>query len=216
MSSAPTATTSSRRWVGSFRLAAGVLLLVALTFQTVEKIANDDMVASRYFSYFTIQSTIIGIVVLFVGGVLALVHPVDSPTYTAVRLSVLVYSIVTAGVYNLLLRGIPDEGFVSTAWPGEIMHVWIPLVFLLDWLFSPGRPALRWTALRIVVAYPLVWIAFTLVRGAATGWYPYPFLEPGTGWLSVAAYIVAISALVIGLASLGIAHSRRLQRRYHA
>jgi hypothetical protein len=208
MSSAPSAITTSRRWVGAFRLAAGALLLVALTFQIVEKIVNDDMVATQYFSYFTIQSTIIGIVVLFVGGVLALRQPVDSVAYTAVRLSVLVYSLVTTGVYNLLLRGIPDEGFISTPWPGEIMHVWIPLVFLLDWLFSPGRPALRWTALRVVVAYPLVWIAFTLVRGAASGWYPYPFLEPGTGLLSVAAYIVGISALVVGLASLGIAHSR--------
>lgn len=201
-----------RRVVGISRFAAGVLLLVALAFQIIEKIVNDDMVAVEYFSYFTIEASIIGIVVLLVGGVLALRHPADSVAYTAVRLSVVVYAIVTAGVYNLLLRGIPDEGFVVTAWPGEIMHVWIPLVFLIDWLVSPGRPALRWTALRIVIAYPLAWLAFTLVRGALTGWYPYPFLEPETGWLSVAVYIVGIAVLVVGIASLGIAYSRQARR----
>jgi hypothetical protein len=198
----------ARRAVGVVRLAAGALLAIALTFQIVEKTLNGDMVPAEYFSYFTIESSIIGIVVLLVGGVLALRHPIDPVPYTAVRMSVLVYALVTAGVYNGLLRGIPDEGFVATAWPGEIMHVWIPLVFLADWLVSPGRPALRWTALRVVVAYPLAWLAFTLVRGALTGWYPYPFLEPETGWLSVTAYIVGISALVVGLASLAIAFGR--------
>jgi hypothetical protein len=116
-------------------------------------------------------------------------------------------------VYNALLRGIPDEGFVVSTWPGEIMHVWIPIVMLLDWLLSPGRPALRWTALRIVVIFPLVWIGFTLVRGALDGWYPYPFLEPSTGWLSVMAYVVGIAAFIVGLAALAIAYSRGRRAR---
>jgi len=93
------------------------------------------------------------------------------------------------------------------------MHVWIPLVLVLDWLFSPGRPALRWTGLRIVVIFPLAWLAFTLLRGAATGWFPYPFLEPATGWLSIGIYILGIAVLILGLASLAIAHSRHSARR---
>ncbi|MDP3209059.1 MAG: Pr6Pr family membrane protein [Rhodoglobus sp.] len=123
-------------------------------------------------------------------------------------MSLVSYAVVTAVVYNVLLRGIPDEGFVVSPWPGEIMHVWIPIVLLLDWLVSPGRPSLRWTGLRIVIIFPLVWLAFTLVRGALTAWYPYPFLQPDTGWVSVLGYIAGISAFILALASLAIAYSR--------
>ncbi|WP_309620738.1 Pr6Pr family membrane protein, partial [Salinibacterium sp.] len=79
----------------------------------------------------------------------------------------------------------------------------------LDWLLSPGRPALRWTGLRYVVIYPLAWVAFTMLRGAATGWFPYPFLEPSTGALSISVYVVGIAGFIEGIASLAIGWSRR-------
>ncbi len=202
----------ARRVVGALRLAAGTVLIAALAFQIVEKTVNNDMVPGEYFTYFTILGSILAIGVLVAGGVLATMHVEDPVPYTIARLSIVTYAVVTAIVYNVLLRGIPDEGFVVSPWPGEIMHVWIPIVLLADWLLSPGRPALRWTALRYVVIFPLAWLAFTLVRGAVTNWYPYPFLEPESGWLSVAIYIVGISAFIIGLASAGIAYSRLTSR----
>ena len=203
---------SPRRVVGVLRLVAGATLLTALIFQIVDKVTHNDMIADQYFSYFTIQSAMIISVVLFVGGWMALTRELDTVLYTTVRLSILSYAVVMAGVYNGLLRGIPDEGYVVVAWPGEIMHVWIPLFVLLDWLFSPGRPALRWTALRIVIIYPLAWVGFTLVRGAVSGWFPYPFLEFSTGFVSVAAYVVGIAAFIIAIGALGIAYSRRRAR----
>ncbi len=200
--------TIARRIVGTARLAAAAMLSFALGFQITEKVVNNDMVPQEYFSYFTIQWTMICIVVLAVGGVLALRHPSDTVLYTKVRMSTLAYAVVTAVVYNVLLRGIPDEGFVVTAWPGEIMHVWIPIIFVVDWLFSPGRPGLSFKAIGFAVVYPLAWVTFTLVRGAIDGWFPYPFLEPATGFVSVATYVVAISAFVVVLAAIAIWYSR--------
>jgi hypothetical protein len=202
-------TSPARRLVGILRLAAGLTLAVALTFQIIEKIVNNDMVADQYFSYFTIQSSLVASVVLIVGGVMALRLPVDTVLYTTVRMSVLSYAVVTAVVYNVLLRGIPEEGFIESKWPGELMHVWIPLFIALDWLLSPGRPALQWTGLRYAVIYPVAWVAFTMLRGAATGWFPYPFLEPSTGALSISIYVVGIAGFIIGIASLAIGWSRR-------
>jgi hypothetical protein len=200
--------TTARRIVGTVRLTAAAILTFALGFQITEKVVNNDMVAHEYFSYFTIQWTMICIVVLAVGGWLALRHPVDTQLYTTIRMSTLSYAVVTAVVYNVLLRSIPDEGFVVTPWPGEIMHVWIPIFFVVDWLVSPGRPALPWKAIGIAVIYPIAWVTFTLVRGSIDGWFPYPFLEPSTGVVSVALYVVGISAFVIGLAALAIWYSR--------
>lgn len=208
----PAAATQSpsvgRRVTAVLRILAALTLAFALIFQIVEKVVNHDMIADQYFSYFTILTTMITAVVLAVGGIMAARRPVDSVPYTIARLSVLSYAVVTAIVYNLLLRGIPDEGYVVTPWPGEIMHVWMPAFIVLDWFLSPGRPRLRWTALRIVVIYPLAWAAFTLIRGAITDWVPYPFFEFSTGFVSIAAYILAIAVFILGVASIGIAWSR--------
>jgi len=208
-----TSTSPARRTVGILRLIAGSTLIIALGFQIIEKILNNAMIADQYFSYFTIQSSFIAGAVLIVGGVSALSSAEDSVRYTLARMSIVTYAVVTALVYNVLLRGIPYSGFHPSPWPGELMHVWIPIFILLDWLFSPGRPRLRWTGLRIVIVYPLAWLAYTLIRGAITGWYPYPFLEPSTGWLSVATYVVGIAAFIVGLASLAIAYSQWRGRR---
>jgi len=200
--------TKTRPLTGALRLAVSATLLVALIYQIVDKIANNDLEPSTYYTLFTIESTMIAIVVVAIGGVLALRHPVDPVGYTSVRLAVTAYAVMTAVVYNLLLRGIPAEGYVGPQWPGEIMHVWFPIYIALDWLLAPGRPRLRWSALGVVVAYPLAWLAFTLIRGAVDGWYPYPFLDPATGWMSVLLYILVITGFVVGVASLALWWSR--------
>lgn len=53
----------------------------------------------------------------------------------------------------------------------------------------------------VVVAtlgWPLAWLALTLTVGAASGWYPYPFLDPAEkGADSVALAAVGITALFV-------------------
>jgi len=50
---------------------------------------------------------------------------------------------------------------------------------------------------------PLVWLAYTLIRGAVVGWYPYPFVDVSVhGYLYVAGACVAVAALLFGLAVL--------------
>jgi hypothetical protein len=205
--------TTSRRITGGARLLVAATLLAALIYQIVDKIANNDLEPSTYYTLFTIESTMIAIVVVAIGGLLALRHPFDTLGYTSVRLAVTSYAIMTAVVYNLLLRGLPPEGYVGPQWPGEIMHVWFPIYIALDWLFAPGRPAIGWRALWVVVIYPFLWLGFTLIRGSVDGWYPYPFLDPASGWGSVLVYIGVITGFVIGVAALLIAYSRWRGRR---
>lgn len=204
--------TRSRTITGIARLAVAATLLVALIYQIVDKIAHNDLEPSTYYTLFTIESTMIAIVVVAVGGMLALRHPIDPVGYTAIRVAVTAYAVMTAVVYNVLLRGLPPEGYVGPQWPGEIMHVWFPIYITLDWLFAPGRPRLGWRALLVVITYPLLWLGFTLIRGSIDGWYPYPFLNPASGWGSVLVYILVITGFVVGVAALLIAYSRRRVR----
>jgi hypothetical protein len=199
-----------RRIVGGARIAAGALILAAMITQVTELVLNGEFVPSEYFAYFTIESSLINIVVLLVGGVLAARWLRDPELYTAVRMSTVAYALVTAAVYNVLLRGLPPTGFVGVQWPNEVMHVWIPVFIALDWLLSPGRAKLGWKRLWLVVSFPIAWCAFTLIRGAIDGWYPYPFINPtgDGGYPSVFVYIAALSALMVGLGAACIAISR--------
>ena len=198
-----------RTIVGFARIAAAILIFAAIVTQIVDQLVNDAFVPAEYFSYFTIESSFINVVVLSVGGVLAIRWLRDPELYTAVRMSVVTYAVVTAGVYNGLLRNLPPEGYQGLQWPGELMHVWVPAAILLDWLLSRGRARLGWTALRVVIAYPILWLVYIFVRGAVTAWYPYPFLEPETGLLSISLYVVGIAAFILGIAAIAIALTRR-------
>lgn len=205
---------NSRRVTGVARILVGLFALAVIVIQITDRLLNNAFDPGEYFSYFTIQSILITIVVLLVGGWMALRLPEDTVLYTSVRLGVVAYAIVTAGVYNGLLRYVPYEGYQGIAWLNEAEHVWLPVFVLLDWLFSPGRPRLSWRALGVVIVFPLAWLAYTLVRGAFfTGEYPYPFLDPGNGgWASVALYIVGLSAFILAIAALGVLYSRLTKR----
>jgi hypothetical protein len=218
-SAEPPTPTPARRVAGALRLAVGIALAITIGIQIGDRVANDAFDPWEYFSYFTIETSLFNIVVLAAGGLLALRRPVDTRLFTTVRMATLTYAIVTAGVYNLLLRGIPREGFQGLSWPNEVVHVWVPLVLLVDWLITPGRPALPWRSLWLVPVYPVAWAAYTFIRaGASAGSpggaiYPYPFLDPATaGWGSVFAYIVGLTLFLVALGALAVAWSRRRGR----
>ena len=131
--------------------------------------------------------------------------------------------IITGIVYNLLLRNIPLPQGSTVPWSNEILHVWAPIFLLLDVLFAPRRRALSWSALGAVVVFPIVWLAYTLIRGPLvhdfrTGndwWYPYPFLNPNVqpwGYVGVALYSIGIAVAIVAVgsrcAAAGVSASR--------
>jgi len=50
-------------------------------------------------------------------------------------------------------------------------------------------------AISAVSRHPVVWLVYTLVRGAFVGWYPYPFVDVGSHGYGY----VAVSSVLIGL-----------------
>lgn len=201
---------TASRVFGALRLVAAALVFASIATQVVDESIHNDFVAKEYFSYFTIQSSLINIVILALSGLVAWRRERESTLLAVLRASVVSYAVVTAGVYNVLLRGIPDEGYVGIQWPNEVIHVWAPLFLFVDWVLAPSRPVLRMRDVRIVIIYPLAWLAFTFARGALDGWFPYPFLQPGgpDGWGGVTVYVLGIAAFIIAIALVLIAISR--------
>lgn len=193
-----------------------VLMVAAVVAQLARSIqytsAGGGSVAGllvNFFSFFTIDSNVLGLVVLAIGAVLLVVRRGDDPGwFTALRAAAVTYLVTTGVVYNLLLRNIPLPQGTTVAWSNEVLHVIAPAYLLIDWLFAPGRTPLRLRTVWGIAAFPIVWAVYTLLRAPiaadpVTGkqpWYPYPFLNPATspnGYLSVAFYVVLIAVVIL-------------------
>lgn len=197
--------------MGVLRILLALLVLAAIITQITDQIQHDAFEPARYFGFFTIQSSLMNVLMLAVGGVLALRRAAEPEPMARVRMSTLVYAVITGVVYNLLLRNLPPDGsFSGIDWPNEVLHVWAPAFLVLDWLLAPGRPALAWRRIWFALIYPLAWLVFALVRGGLTDWWTYPFLNPAGpgGWPSVLLHIVVIAVAVIGISAAAIGLSR--------
>ncbi len=192
------------------------------------------LVLANYFSLFTILTTILSVIALTVAAIWSRRNPgtTPEPLGIALGLAVVTGPILLLGiVYNLLLRGAPSEVALADSplihffdtWAVEVLHVVMPIYFLIDLLFAARRRALPWWSLGVIVAYPLLWIAYTMVRGelvpdpsgATAWWYPYPFLDPhgDGGWGSAFTYIGAIFAGLLAIGAGVIAIGRFRARR---
>lgn len=200
-------------------------LLTSLAFWQQAGVTNIALSVTNFFSFFTIESNVLGAVVLLIGAALLVTRTGEDPHwFTVLRAIAVTYLATTGIVYNLLLRGIELPQGATLGWSNEVLHVVAPAWLVLDWVLAPARGALGWKAIWGIIAFPLVWAVYTLVRGPFTPnevlgepfWYPYPFLNPNlsaNGYLSVAFYVVLIAA-VIGLVGAAVIWlSRRGQRR---
>ena len=160
----------------------------------------------RLVSYFTIQSNVL---VAVTSWQLAREPRRDGDGWRAVRLAAVVGITVTGLVHFVLLRPLLDlEGANWAA--DKLLHLVVPVLAVLVWLVAGPRPRVEWATVSSALAWPVVWLAWTLAVGAATDWFPYPFLdsdESGAGTVVVSC--VGITVLFLAL----FAGARALDRR---
>jgi len=214
------------RIAGALAVVAAIVgqLIVSLDFWTATEVRDISTSITNFFSFFTIQANIASAVTLAIGAVLLIrgdADAVDPRWYGVLRACVTTYMVTTGVVYNLLLRGVELPQGSTLGWSNEVLHVIIPIVLLLDWLFAPGRRRLGWGTVGIIVIYPIVWIVYTLIRGPfifndltqAMGWYPYPFLNPlGEGGYGTVVLYSALIAVLIAGAGVGVVAVSRVRR----
>lgn len=196
---------STLKLVGGIRVLVAAALLSAIVWQITDRLTHNLFRPAEYFSYFSIQGTMICAVVLAVTGVRAWQGLSETKVLTLTRLSTTVYVVVISVVYNALLRGgagdIRDAGYHWPVVPNEIIHVWGPIVMFLDWLLVAGLASIRLRASFWVVVYPIAWLAFSVTRGNLDGWWAYWFLDPTDkgGVSQMLMYIFGICVLMIAL-----------------
>ncbi|MEO7146705.1 MAG: Pr6Pr family membrane protein [Terrimesophilobacter sp.] len=189
------------RWIALFRYGFAVLGLVGLAAQYIYNVANiPDYKPANFFSFFTVESNIIAMVTLFVAAGYAWRGAL--PTWVQyLRGAATIYMTVTGITYSLLLRNVEVD--TAVPWVNLVLHYIIPIVMIIDWLVDLPPFRIRVRSAMVWLAYPLLYLGYSLIRGPIVDWYPYPFLDPRpAGYMPVIVISIAIAVGALLLALL--------------
>lgn len=181
--------------ISVFRIALGLLILASIVVQFTSAAKATDFSAADFFGFFTIISNLFAaVVLLLVAGYTKL-----APRSRDVLRGAAVLSLAIVGlVFSALLANLESN---MIPWVNIVLHYVAPAAIVLDWLLGPPRTALTTRDGFWWLALPFAYIVYTLVRGSAVHWYPYPFLNVDLiGYGVVSLYCIAIFALALVLA----------------
>lgn len=203
--------------MGANPYARAARLLLALTvFGAIGRQLSIHLSAGynpvNFFSYFTNLSNLFAAGVLFVSAC--------KPTRTAssrlhiARFMSVVNMTVVGIVFAILLRNV-DLGSLRP-WINILLHYVMPCAVVIDWLLVPPAAKLPIRHLRLALVFPAMYLLYVVIRGAGTGWHPYPFLNPDKvgGYSGVAAYAAGITLVFVlaGWLLLRIGNARAARR----
>ena len=158
----------------------------------------------RVLSFFTIQSNILSAIT---SGWLLVDPACRSRAARAVRLAALLGITVTGIVYSTVLARVHQPNGAVETTLNTIFHYVVPILMVAGWLLfgprDPRRPRIDLHTVALAMIWPAAWVAYTLLRGAATKWYPYPFVDVTThGYAQVLLNVLFV--LLLSLAVMGI------------
>lgn len=179
----------------------------------------------RTLGYFSVQANIMLAVVMLLSASRA--ERARRPLPSSVTGATLLYALVTALVYHLLLAHTTPSFSMTGAtaapqrWHAQwatlqILHTVTPAAALLDWLVLTPSARLRLRQTATWLLYPLAYLAFSLTRAALLApsdpsRYLYPFLDAAAhGYRSTLANALLLGLGIYALAVLLVAldHTR--------
>jgi hypothetical protein len=151
----------------------------------------------RFLSYLTIWSNILA---ALTAGALALNPQRDSKWWRALRLDAVVIVFGGGVVHFFFLRPLLHlHGADLLA--DRLLHIVVPLLVVVGWLLFGPRGQVGNADIARFLVLPIVWLGYTLARGAVVHWYPYPFIDVDMhGYAYVAGACVGVAALLLVLA----------------
>lgn len=197
----------------AFRLLSGILgwtailvqLAVTLTLPTGPSALARTI---NFFSYFTVLSNIMVATTLVAPELAARSRTGRFLLRYEVRTALVVFMIVTCGVYAVLLAGLEPQTPVQHI-ADVALHYVMPPLYLCDWLFIKPLRRMNWKSALHFIVFPILYSIYTLIRGALTGTYPYSFLDViKLGYPAVFINIGLFAILFLGLSILLIAVAR--------
>lgn len=180
------------------------LQLVVSIYINAEQGRTTAVAIWRYFGYFTILTN------LLVAVTLSRVAIGRTPGGSSPRPSVLAGVMLTIAIVGVVYEGVLS-GTVPAMGPfwwlaDRTLHYAVPATVVLWWLaFAPKHGLTRADPPRWL-AFPVAYFAYSLVRGAVDGWYPYFFIDVGLlgyGRALLNAAVLTVIMLVAGQLVVG-------------
>lgn len=181
----------------SLRSIAAAAIVVAIVAQFMRTASGTEVNPFNFFGYFTMQGNIIAAVAFALSAIFIFSKRAQPRWLSYLRALATVIMAIVGIVYNTLLADAGLDGAFNVPWSNDILHIWIPIYAVADWVLFGDRIKLPFARLWVMLIYPVIWLVVILIRGATDGWVPYPFLDPASGYASVAVYCLIISAITI-------------------
>jgi hypothetical protein len=117
-----------------------------------------------------------------------------------VRSAAAVYIASIGIAYTILLKALWNPTGLQ-ALADVLLHDVVPIVYVGYWLVFVEKGTLRFSMPPRWLTYPLLFLLYSLVRGAVAGWYPYPFIDVSS--LGYGRVMLNVTMLVISFLGLG-------------
>ncbi len=192
----------SKTWagIGLFIGIAGLLLQFALTVPaSMGAGRNLVMALIHFFSYFTIQTNLILVLVYAAVLTNAPLLGLFRKPETRVMIAALI-TLVMVFYHFVLAQTWAPEGMWKVA--DVVLHYVTPLFFLIWFAVLRYSKEVPLSAIPVMLIYPVVYVAYVLLRGAIIGEYPYAiFAANEIGYASVAVnslvLLIAVAVLMV-------------------
>jgi len=191
--------------LGFIRLAMALALFGSIFWQISDRVSHNLFRPAEYFTFFTITSCLLTGIALTMGGLRVLRNQPETKFLTLFRLTMAASMVIVGVIYNALLTDSVDARDIGYDWPvlpNLVLHTYMPILVFLEWLIARTAVPLKLKSVFWVLVYPLTWLAFSIVRGLVTNWYPYWFLNPNEdgGIPQMLQWILTIAAFFVVLA----------------
>ncbi|MGB4762275.1 MAG: Pr6Pr family membrane protein [Candidatus Saccharimonas sp.] len=185
----------------AYKVFFALLGFSALVTEMVALIERQSLNLLNFFSYFTVQTNIVVFVTLLLSALFLAAG--KERRLDGLRSATTVYILVVGIGFSLLLSTV--QGLVLTAvpWDNTVLHYLIPMAVLVDFLIDRPRRTVSFRTALLWLLFPFTYAIYAFTRGALTGWYPYPFLNPSTNGVG-AVIVTVIGLLVLGVALVAI------------
>ena len=162
-----------------------------------------------YFSYFTILTNIL-LVLVYLGAIVKGQRWLMLFRRPVTRAAAAATITLVGGFYHFFLAGLWEmDGLLSFV--TVILHYVTPVLYLFWYVAFNRTGTLKWTVVPLMLAYPVVYLVYVLIRGALIGEYPYPVLDAAAlGYAQLAINVLGLLIALLVLNVLAVAADRSL------
>lgn len=172
-----------------YKLFFGLLGFSAIVTEIATIVERGRFNPINFFSYFTIETNILVAVVLLLSAIATAWG--KNVKLDTLRAASAVYILVVGLGFSLLLAGLENTEFTAVAWDNIVLHYLMPVVMLVDLVIDRPKRLASFRQRMWWLIFPVAYLSYSLTRGAITGWYPYPFLNPDPNGYGAVAFVVS-------------------------